>query len=115
MGLERRMRLRSFLGWLRAKWFDRCLFTLSNTVPGPLTADKLTGMKSTHPKGMSLEGNGRCLSCVISTKSPSVSETLHRRVFRSPILTCIYLCMCVFSKLRISAQSGPVIMVVLCH
>ena len=28
---------------------------------------------------------------------------------------CVYVCVCVFIKLHITAQSGPVVLVILCH
>ena len=70
------MGLASFLGWLRAKWFDLCWFLLSTVqiVTGPLAFVKLTGMKSTHSMGTSSERYEICSSCVPTTKSPGVGE-----------------------------------------
>ena len=28
---------------------------------------------------------------------------------------CVFVCVCIFIKLHITAQSGPVILVILCH
>ena len=37
------------------------------------------------------------------------------RVMMMMMTVCIYVCMYVFIKLHITTQSGPVILVILCH
>ena len=36
-------------------------------------------------------------------------------VFIKILFVCVRVCVCVFIKLRITDQSGPVILVILCH
>ena len=51
---------------------------------------------------------------------PALQTPLHRRydaLERSPVFVCmcVCVCVCIFIKLHITAQSGPVILVILCH
>ena len=36
-------------------------------------------------------------------------------MFELSICVCVCVCVCVFIKLHITTQSGPVILVILCH
>ena len=36
-------------------------------------------------------------------------------VYECFVLVCVYVCVCVFIKLHINAQSVPIILVILCH
>ena len=54
-------------------------------------------------------------------REPAGTESVNLKVFpngcclgRSPCV-CVCMCVCVFIKLHITAQSGPVILVILCH
>ena len=49
------------------------------------------------------------------TENIGMIDTLNTLCVCVYVCVCVCVCVCVFIKLHITAQSGPVILVILCH
>ena len=59
-------------------------------------------------------------TCELDRKCVVYASDWGQKVFDAPVepilpCVCVCVCVCVFIKLHITTQSGPVILVILCH
>ena len=115
------MGLGFFLGWLRAKWFDLYRFPLSTCTDSLGDPDR---RRTNRHEDHTLDGYVTLEVCALSFLRTFHQVAWRRRSLASAcpplgavffVCVCVCVCVCVFIKLHITTQSGPVILVILCH